>query len=296
VLRVVCVGLVLLCPGLAVAGPPKDLIPPGEAWFCTPVAGIRICFRTEADCNEMADDEDCVRQPNASALTFFHVMQEKWKALTFASTQACGMFRKAALKDADLKSVSGCQLVGEKLPPPAKLDTNVIPGGTSWFCTPGAGPCFRDEDECRGWAPGLTYTCTKHARVWLYTSTEPLVGMPTAYRLRTQKDCETHRRKGIFSQDAVSSCTSVGATAVLNEPKGWFCYEGSKEPGHCLRTKADCEARRAFDVRMKYEPRECAARDTASAFVNAGELEAYPTSDECFAAAAKVKMLCTSVE
>lgn len=294
--RVVCLAVVLLCPVIARAGAPKDLIPYGDRWFCTPISGVSVCSRSQSTCESKSDGNDCREQAKASVVTFFDVMQEDWNAVALGSTQACGLIRKVLTKDPDKKSVSTCQLVGRKLPPPAKLASKAIPGGTAWFCASDGTPCFRDEAECTS-APEGKDGCKKLPHVWLYTASETMTGL-TFYGFASSKLCQDARDENVFLQDEVSSCTNIGATTGPPVTKGWFCFEGTKEAGHCLRTQEDCDARRAYDLRRDYGPGECAHEDRAYAFLNRGEPEGYPTFKECEAArvAAKAQTACLSTK
>lgn len=310
---------------LGVAEPAKRAgasaaIPLGSGWHCFQSQSkwnardrSGNCFRESERCEarreNLASESNeysteitaCRAQAKAAIVTYFDVMHDSWLAWALPSTDLWNETRQYLQRSRDHRSISRCQLVGDRLAPPARVNLDAIPAGEVWHCSR-TGLCSRDPTECLGWqrsgatdetSPGDNVVTASHvARNRCRTQTRAAVltgggadGMPLFAAFVSTEACQAVRGRAVSTFTQVSACTVVGAIArpaadrsLIPDGNSWFCYESANE-GLCERTEADCESLRGLGDSADAKP--CHAVTSAVVRTDDGEVFAYPTKQWC---------------
>jgi hypothetical protein len=300
-----------------------DPIPPGHGWFCYQVSNEYVasdrsgrCFRSLEDCTASREDwpdtvtatstlTECRFQKNAAVVTYFDIMQDQRRAWPLPSSSLCEETRRYLAKSKDNKSISSCQLVGDRALPRAAFNAAAMPDGKNWYCTRDAkrlNACSRDEDECTQAAMGGS-SCTKQdvavAVTWDESATSDnffeavtRISASDIGVFRSKADCDIYVSKSSSVIAGLSQCTPIGAKeqppneALFPAGTGWYCFSDYVVPKDwsqdtCFRTEKKCEATRDEVSRQAATPGKCAKATTAFAYTDSANFFALRTLEEC---------------
>lgn len=296
------VAIVVCTFGVASADGGSAAIPAGADWYCFALKSMypggprtSVCRRAEGTCNEhrntitpdaVSEVSECVQQAKAAVVTYFDVMKDQWQSWAAASSEDCAQLRRFLAESRDHKQISGCQLVGAVYPAPAAFKAPLVPPGRDWFCaTDGDRACSRSS--C---IEGQS--CAKQSKASAFTSTE--AGTPNAWSFRTSSDCERARRAVVFTDDEVSACAPIGATAIAVPPGvGWYCYRvgDNAAEGGCHREEDACARMKTYDEHNRQlHPEACIKTAEAFGFVRDGDYDVVGSEAMC-----KARMSATGI-
>jgi hypothetical protein len=295
--------------------PPIDLVPFGTEWSCfhavdpaTPTADTPRCERTEAACkatratlNEPAKMTACSTQPTATVVTYYDPKRTAWRSAASPDDDGCLALRRGLIAAKAYQHITQCEEIGKRFPPAAKLATEAITPGKTWWClelpTPApkmARPaCTRTVASCEDMIrrDALASTkCKEHATAHVVTFKGETGGWGYAAS-STADACASYRDRVLPAATVVSACAAVGAVArpkldrkLLPKGRGWVCFTGadqSRKLGVCTRTAADCAAQFELDRYVSGASAGCRAQGSAFARHVQGQVFAFPSAALC---------------
>lgn len=294
---------------------PADVVPYGEEWSCfhfadpkTPSSETPRCERTESACKltrgrliEPDKMSSCAPQQTATVVTYFDPKRASWRFLASPDDDGCLALRAGLVRTKAYQKVAQCEVVGKRLPPPAKLELSAITPGKSWWClelpTPaprGARPvCTRTVAGCEEMIRRDSMVSTKcKERSSAYVVTFKDASTTWGYgAMATSEACTSYRDRAITAASSLSACTPVGDVArpkldrkKLPRGSSWVCFLGA-DPQHrigsCARTAKDCEAQYELDRYVLGASEGCKSQSSAVARNYQDQVFAFPTAALC---------------